>query len=253
MLQDIAILTGGKVISEELGLSLEKVEIDMLGRARRVVSTKENTTIIEGKGEPEEIKKRIEQIKKEIEQTDSEFDKEKLQERLAKLSGGVAVIKVGAPSEVEMKEKKHRIEDAVSATKAAVEEGIVPGGGVAFLRAQKVLERLEVEDDDEKIGVEIVKNALEEPLKQLADNAGKKGSVIVEKVKSMQGSEGYNVADDKYEDLLKAGIIDPTKVTRSALQNAASVASMFLTTEAVITDIPEKKETESPQTPPVEY
>jgi len=241
MLEDIAILTGGKVITEDLGLKLENTTIDDLGQAGKVVATKENTTIVDGKGDKDEIKQKIEQIKKEIETTDSDFDKEKLQERLAKLAGGVAVIKVGAATETELKEVKHRIEDALSATKAAIEEGIVPGGGVALLRARLVLENVEAEGE-EKIGLDILKKSLEEPLKMIADNAGKEGAVIVEEVKKMSGNEGYNAATDKFEDLVAAGIIDPTKVTRFALQNAASAAAMFLTTEAAVTDLPEKKE-----------
>ena len=241
MLEDIATLTGGRVISEDVGLKLDSVEIGYLGQARKVKATKENTTIIEGKGNAEKIKDRVAQIKKEIENTDSDFDKEKLQERLAKLSGGVAVIKVGAATETEMKEKKHRVEDAVLATKAAAEEGIVPGGGVALLRAQKALANVMV-NGEEKIGVEIVRRALEEPLRQIAINAGKEGAVVVEEVKKQSGNFGYNALEDRYEDLVVAGIIDPTKVTRSALQNAASIASMLLTTEAVVTDLPEKKD-----------
>ncbi len=241
MLEDIAVLTGGRVISEDVGLKLDSVEVAFLGQARKVKATKENTTLIGGKGDPEKIKGRIAQIRKEIENSDSDFDKEKLQERLAKLSGGVAIIKVGAATETEMKEKKHRVEDAVLATKAAAEEGIVPGGGVALLRAQKVLQNLMV-NGEEKIGVQIVWRALEEPLRQIAANAGKDGAVVVEEVKKQTGTMGYNAMEDRYEDLVAAGIIDPTKVTRSALQNAASIASMLLTTEAVVTDLPEKKD-----------
>jgi len=240
MLEDIAILTGGKVITEELGLKLENTTIEDLGQAAKVVSTKENTTIVDGKGEKTAIEERIKQLKKELEQTDSDFDKEKFQERLAKLAGGVAVIKVGAATETELKEKKHRIEDALAATKAAVEEGIVPGGGVALLRARLVLENVEAEGE-EKIGLDILRKSLEEPLKMIAQNAGKEGSVIAEEVKKLTGNMGYNAETDKFEDLVEAGIIDPTKVTRSALQNAASIAAMFLTTEAVVTDLPEKK------------
>ena len=245
MLQDIAIVTGGKVISEEVGLKLENAEMDMLGRARKVISTKEDTTIVEGKGDEQQIKGRIEQIRKEIENTDSEFDKEKLQERLAKLSGGVAVLKVGAATETELKEKKHRIEDALAATRAAIEEGVVVGGGVALIRASKALESLAV-DEEEKVGVQIVARALEAPVRQIALNAGKDGSVVVEEVKKQEGSFGYNAAKNQYEDLVAAGVIDPTKVTRSALENAVSIAAMFLTTEAVVTDIPEKKEESAP-------
>jgi len=242
MLQDMAILTGGQVISEEVGLKLENVTLDMLGRARKVVVTKDETTIIEGGGKDEDVKGRINQIKGEIENTDSDYDREKLQERLAKLSGGVAVIKVGAATEVELKEKKHRIEDAVSTTKAAVEEGVVPGGGVALLRAQaKVLALAGSIDGDEATGVRIVARALEEPLKQIAVNAGLEGGVVVERVRNLEGTQGLNAATGDYEDLVKAGVIDAAKVTRSALQNAASIAALFLTTEAVIADKPEEK------------
>lgn len=242
ILQDIAILTGGKVISEEVGLKLENTTLDDLGQARRVIADKDKTTIVEGKGDPKAIKDRIAQIKKEIERTTSEFDKEKLQERLAKLSGGVAVIKVGAATETEMKERKFKVEDAVNATKAAIEEGVVVGGGVALLRCIPALEKLNLEDD-EKVGVEILKHALEEPLKQIANNAGKNGVVVVQKVKESKDINfGYNAEIDEFEDLVKKGIVDPVKVTRSALQNAASIASLLLTTEAVVTDIPEKKE-----------
>jgi chaperonin GroEL len=241
MLQDIAILTGGRVITEELGLKLENTKIEDLGQAGKVIATKEHTTIVDGKGSKAVINNRIKELKTELEKTDSDFDKEKLQERLAKLAGGVAVIKVGAATETELKEKKHRIEDALAATKAAVEEGIVPGGGVALLRARLVLDNVEV-DGEEAIGLEILKNSLAEPLKMIAANAGKEGSVIVEEVKKLSGNQGYNAATDKFEDLVAAGIIDPTKVTRSALQNAASVAAMFLTTEAVVTDLPKEKE-----------
>jgi chaperonin GroEL len=248
MLQDIAILTGGKVISEEVGLKLENVTLNDLGRARRVVSTKEKTTIVGGKGDEKKIKERIAQIKQEIAQTTSEFDKEKLQERLAKLVGGVAVIKVGGATEVEQKEKQHRVEDAVEATKAAVEEGIVVGGGVALIRCLPALEKLKLEGD-EKIGLEILKSALEAPLKQIAENAGRDGAVVLEEVKKHEGNYGYNALTDKFEDLIKAGVIDPTKVTRTALQNAASVASLILTTEAVVAEIPEKKESKAPTFP----
>jgi len=249
MLQDIAILTGGQVITEEVGLKLDGVELKMLGRARKVISTKENTTIIEGKGKKSEIEDRVAQIKKEIEQSDSDFDKEKLQERLAKLSGGVAVIKVGAATELEMKAKKDKIEDALNATKAAVAEGIVAGGGVALIRTLKALETAKV-DGDEKIGLAILKRALEEPLRQIAHNAGKDGAVAAAEVRKGTGGFGYNALTDEYEDLIKAGIIDPTKVVRSALQNAVSAASMLLTTEAVVTDLPEKKDDRMPPMPP---
>ncbi len=243
MLQDIAILTGGQVVSEEVGLKLENVTLDLLGKARKIVITKDETTIVEGAGSAEDVKGRIAQIKAEIENTDSDYDREKLQERLAKLSGGVAVIKVGAATEVELKEKKHRIEDAVSTTKAAVEEGVVPGGGVALLRAQKAI--LAVADTltgDEATGARIVAKAVEEPIKQIAINAGMEGGVVVDRVRSMKKpSEGLNAATGEYEDLVKAGVIDAGKVTRSALQNAASIAALFLTTEAVIVDKPEKE------------
>ena len=241
MLQDIAILTGGQVVTEEVGLKLENVTLDLLGTARKVVVTKDETTIVEGAGAEDDIKGRINQIKTEIENTDSDYDREKLQERLAKLSGGVAVIKVGAATEVELKEKKHRIEDAVSTTKAAIEEGVVPGGGVALLRAQAaILEAAEKLEGDEATGARIVARAVEEPLKQIAVNAGLEGGVIVEKVRNLKGAEGLNAATGEYEDLFKAGVIDAAKVTRSALQNAASIAALFLTTEAVIVDKPEE-------------
>ena len=239
MLEDIATLTGGQVISEEVGLRLENVTIDMLGQARRVTSTKDNTTIIEGKGAPEAIEARTKQIRAQIEDTTSDFDKEKLQERVAKLSGGVAVIKVGAPTEVELKEKKHRIEDALSATRAAVEEGIVAGGGTAFINALPALDRLQL-TGDEKTGVDILRRALEEPLRQIAYNAGAEGSVIVAAVKGFEAGKGYNAASGVYQDMFQAGVIDPVKVTRSALQNAASIAGMLLTTETIVTDLPEK-------------
>jgi chaperonin GroEL len=242
MLQDMAILTGGQVITEEVGLKLENVTLDLLGTARKIVVTKDETTMVEGGGSEDDIKGRINQIRAEIDNTDSDYDREKLQERLAKLAGGVAVIKVGAATEVELKEKKHRIEDAVSTTKAAVEEGIVPGGGVALLRAQAdVVKAIGKLEGDEATGARIVARAVEEPLKQIAWNAGIEGGVAVEKVKSMKGAEGLNAATGEYEDLLKAGVPDATKVTRSALQNAASIAGLFLTTEAVIVDKPEKE------------
>jgi chaperonin GroEL len=243
MLQDMAILTGGQVITEEVGLKLENVGLDMLGHARKVVVTKDETTVVEGAGEESEIKGRINQIKAEIENTDSDYDREKLQERLAKLSGGVAVIKVGAATEVELKEKKHRIEDAVSTTKAAIEEGVVPGGGVALLRSQaQILDRAEKLEGDEATGCRMVSRAVEEPLKQIAVNAGLEGGVVVEKVRNLKKpAEGLNAATGVYEDLFAAGVIDAVKVTRSALQNAASIAALFLTTEAVIVDKPEKE------------
>ncbi len=241
MLQDIAILTGGQVVTEEVGLKLENVTLDLLGTARKIVITKDETTIVEGAGTESDIKGRINQIKTEIENTDSDYDREKLQERLAKLSGGVAVIKVGAATEVELKEKKHRIEDAVSTTKAAIEEGVVPGGGVALLRAQTaILEGAEKLEGDEATGARIVAKATEEPLKQIAVNAGLEGGVIIDKVRHLKGSHGLNAATGEYEDLFKAGVIDAAKVTRSALQNAASIAALFLTTEAVIVDKPEE-------------
>ena len=242
MLQDIAILTGGQVISEEVGLKLENATLDLLGKARKVVVTKDETTIVEGAGTDSDIKGRISQIRSEIENTDSDYDREKLQERLAKLAGGVAVIKVGAATEVELKEKKHRIEDAVSTTKAAVEEGVVPGGGVALLRAQAaILDRAQKLDGDEAIGARIVARSVEEPLKQIATNAGLEGGVVVEKVRNLPANEGLNAASGEYEDLFKAGVIDAVKVTRSALQNAASIVGLFLTTEAVVVDKPEEK------------
>jgi len=241
MLQDIAILTGGQVISEEVGLKLENATLDLLGRAKKVVITKDETTIIEGAGAEDDIKGRINQIKTEIDNTDSDYDREKLQERLAKLSGGVAVLKVGAATEVELKEKKHRIEDAVSTTKAAIEEGVVPGGGVALLRAQAaVVAAADKLTGDEATGARMVARSLEGPLKQIAENAGLEGGVVVEKVKNLKGNEGLNAATGEYEDLVKLGVIDAAKVTRSALQNAASIAALFLTTEAVIADKPEE-------------
>ena len=242
MLQDMAILTGGQVVSEEVGLKLENIGLELLGRARKVVVTKDETTIVEGAGAKSDVQGRINQIRNEIDNTDSDYDREKLQERLAKLSGGVAIIKVGAATEVELKEKKHRIEDAVQTTKAAVEEGVVPGGGVALLRAQaKVLELAATLEGDVATGAKIVARALEEPLKQIAVNAGMEGGVIVEKVKNLKGANGLNAATGEYEDLVKAGVIDAAKVTRSALQNAASIAALFLTTEAVVADKPEEK------------
>jgi len=249
MLQDIAVLTGGRVISEDVGLKLENAEITDLGQAHKVISTKENTTIVEGKGNEQEIKDRISQIKTELKNTESEFDKEKLQERLAKLAGGVAVIKVGAATETEMKEKKHRVEDAKEATRAAMEEGIVPGGGIALIRASEDLDNLEVRDSEEKTGVEILKKAVEAPLDQIAKNAGKSGEVILNKVRESEGNFGYNAAEDKFEDLVKSGIVDPTKVTRSALQNAASAAAMLLTTMTAVAEKPEEKNEGAPNMP----
>ncbi len=242
MLEDIAVLTGGQVVSEEVGLKLENVGLDLLGTARKIVVTKDETTIVEGGGNKADVQGRINQIKAEIDNTDSDYDREKLQERLAKLSGGVAIIKVGAATEVELKEKKHRIEDAVQTTKAAVEEGVVAGGGVALVRAQaKVLDAAKKMDGDEATGARMVARALEEPIKQIAHNAGMEGGVVVEKVKGLSGNEGLNADTGNYEDLLKAGVIDAAKVTRSALQNAASIAALFLTTEAVVADKPEDK------------
>jgi len=241
MLGDMAVLTGGKVISDDIGIKLENIEIEMLGRAAKVRVAKEETTVIEGRGSKKDIQGRIAQIKKEIETTTSDYDKEKLQERLAKLAGGVAQIKVGAATETELKEKKHRFEDALSTSKAAVEEGIVPGGGVALLNIAKALDKVDADDADEKSGVNIVRKAIEEPAKWLAANAGMEGAVVVERVKSEKAGVGYNVAEGKFEDLLKAGIIDATKVTRLALQNAASVASLLLTTEALVVEKREKK------------
>ncbi len=240
MLEDIAILTGGQVISEDLGMDLKNIDMSMLGRARQVRVDKENTTIVEGSGKTEDIKKRINAIKAQIEETTSDFDREKLQERLAKLAGGVAVIQVGAATETELKERKLRIEDALSATRAAVEEGIVPGGGTAFIDAIPALDKIQAEGD-EAIGINIIKRALEEPVRQIAANAGYEGSIIVEKLKASEKGVGFDALREEYGDMLAKGIVDPTKVTRSTLQNAASVASMVITTEAVVTDIPEKE------------
>ncbi len=241
MLQDIAVLTGAKVISEDVGLKLENAEIADLGSARKVIATKDTTTIVEGKGDQLAVEQRVSQIKVLLERTDSQFDKEKLQERLAKLAGGVGVLKIGAATETEMKEKKDRIEDALSATKAAVEEGIVPGGGVTLIRAERALDNLAV-NDQEEVGVQILRNALVSPLRQIADNAGKEGAVVVSEVRKHDGNFGYNAATDQFEDLVVAGVIDPAKVTRTALQNAASIAAMFLTTEAVVAELPKKDE-----------
>jgi chaperonin GroEL len=240
MLEDIAILTGTEVISEETGTSLEGVTIDRLGHAKRAVVDKDNTTIVDGAGEKKEIEARVKQIKTQIEDTSSDYDREKLQERLAKLVGGVAVIHVGAATETEMKEKKARVEDALNATRAAVEEGIVPGGGVALIRAMKGLEGLKVADD-QAVGVRVIRRALEEPLRQIAANAGIEPSIVIDRVRNEKGAMGFNAATEEYEDLVKAGVIDPTKVTRSALQNAASVASLLLTSECMIAERPEKK------------
>src|SRR5438876_1953444 len=241
MLQDMAILTGGQVVSDEIGVKLENVSVDMLGRARKVVVTKDDTTIVEGQGDAEEIKGRINQIKAEIERTDSDWDREKLQERLAKMAGGVALIKVGAATEVELKEKKHRIEDAVSATKAAVEEGIVAGGGVALIRAEDALGKLDLEGD-EATGAKIVKDSLSEPARLIASNAGFEGAVVVERIRSEGNGRGFNAANGEWVDMFKTGIIDPAKVTRSALQNAASIAGLVLTTESAVVEKPEEEE-----------
>src|SRR6202048_4385029 len=248
MLEDLAVLTGGRLISEDLGIKLENIKLEDLGRTKRVTVDKENTTIVEGEGKQVDIKGRVAQIRRQIEETTSDYDREKLQERLAKLAGGVAVINVGAATETEMKEKKARVEDALHATRAAVEEGIVPGGGVAFIRAQKVLEGMRGLDADEKVGVQIVRRAIEEPLRPLAEHDGAEGALIVEEVKKRKGNEGYDVAKGEYVALVKAGIVDPTKVTRSALQNAASIAGLLLTTEALVTEIPEKEK--APAMPP---
>jgi chaperonin GroEL len=249
MLQDIAILTGGKAITEDLGIKLESIQIQDLGRAKKVVVDKDNTTIVEGAGKSSEIEGRVKQIRAQIEDTTSDYDREKLQERLAKLVGGVAVIKVGAATETELKEKKARVEDAMHATKAAVEEGIVPGGGVAFIRAQKALDGLNLDNDDENIGVGIVRRALEEPLRQIVANAGWEGAVVVDKVKSDKSANfGFNAETEEYGDLMKMGVVDPTKVTRSALQNASSIAGLLLTTEAIVSEIPEEHR-EAPQMP----
>ena len=241
MLEDIAILTGGKAITEDLGIKLENLKLDDLGKAKKITIDKDNTTIVEGAGTTKTIEGRVKQIRTQIDETTSDYDREKLQERLAKLVGGVAVIKVGAATETEMKEKKARVEDAMHATKAAVEEGIVPGGGVALLRAQKAIESLKA-SGDEAVGVAIVRRSLEEPLRQIAGNAGFEGAVVVAKVREMKAEEGFNALSDEYENLVEAGVIDPTKVVRSALQNAASIASLLLTTEALVSEIPEEKD-----------
>jgi len=247
MMEDLAVLTGGRCITEDLGIKLENITLEDLGKAKRVTIDKENTTIVEGGGKHADIAGRVAQIRRQIEETTSDYDREKLQERLAKLAGGVAVINVGAATETEMKEKKARVEDALHATRAAVEEGIVPGGGTAFIRAQKSLDAVQV-TGDEKIGLEIVRRAIESPLRQLADNAGQEGALIVQEVKKRKGAEGYNVATGEYTDLVKAGVVDPTKVTRSALQNAASISGLLLTTEAVVAELPEKEK--APAMPP---
>lgn len=253
MLQDIAVLTGANVISEETGRKLESATMDDLGRAEKIVVTKDDTTVVGGKGETSQIKGRIEQIRVEIDRSTSDYDREKLQERLAKLSGGVAIIRVGAATETELKEKKHRVEDALSATRAAVEEGIVPGGGVALINAMAALDEMKMDNEDAQVGVNIVRKALEVPMRKIAENAGKDGSVILEAVRRTQKEEknlnlGFNVLSEEYVDMVADGVIDPAKVTRGALENAASIAAMILTTEALITDIPEK---EAPPAPPM--
>jgi chaperonin GroEL len=248
MLEDIAILTGGRVISEDLGIKLENIKLNDLGRAKRITIDKDNTTIVDGAGDKDDIEARVKQIRAQIEETTSDYDREKLQERLAKIIGGVAVINVGAATETEMKEKKARVEDALNATRAAVEEGIVPGGGVAYLRCLPALGKMQLEGD-KKIGVDIVRRALEEPIRQIANNAGQEGSVVTEKVKNEKGAYGFDAAQDEFTDMIKAGIIDPTKVVRLALQNAASVASLMITTEAIVADKPEKKAPYPPMPP----
>ena len=249
MLEDIAVLTGGRVITEDIGVKLENVGIDWLGEAKKIVIDKDNTTIVEGLGKTSDVQARIKQIRTQIEETTSDYDREKLQERLAKMVGGVALIKVGAATETELKEKKARVEDAMHATKAAVEEGIVPGGGVALLRAQKALEKVQLEGDMQ-IGVNIVRRAIEEPLRQIAANAGFEGSVVVEKVKEMKQDFGFNALSEKYEDMIKTGILDPTKVVRIALQNATSIAGLLLTTEGMIAELPEEEKHPKYPTPP---
>jgi len=250
MLEDIAILTGGMLVSEDTGAKLEDAPVTVLGKAKSITITKDNTTIVEGAGDAASIKGRIAQIKKQIEATTSDYDREKLQERLAKLAGGVAVIKVGAATEVEMKEKKDRVDDAMHATRAAVEEGIVPGGGVALIRAEKAIEALQFDNADQKTGAAIIRRAIEEPLRQIVQNAGLEGSVVVNKVKEGKDGFGYNAKTDTYEDLIKAGVIDPAKVTRTALKNAASIASMILTTDCVITEKKEPKAAAAPAMDP---
>ena len=240
MLEDIAVLTGGRCLTEDLGIKLENITLDGLGRAKRITIDKDSTTIVEGEGSTKDIQGRVSQIRRQIEETTSDYDREKLQERLAKLAGGIAVISVGAATETEMKEKKARVEDTLHATRAAVEEGIVPGGGVALIRAQKALDNLKLEGD-EKTGLEIVRRAVEAPLRQLAENAGQESALIVQEVKSRSGNEGYDVATGEYVDLVKAGVVDPTKVTRYALQNAASISALMLTTEALVAEMPEKE------------
>jgi chaperonin GroEL len=246
MLEDIAILTGGKCISEDLGIKLESIKLEDLGDAKKLTIDKDNTTIVEGGGKSKEIEGRVKQIRAQVEETTSDYDREKLQERLAKLVGGVAVIKVGAATESEMKEKKARVEDAMHATKAAVEEGIVPGGGVAYIRAIPALEKIKDDNEDVQIGFNIVRRALEEPLRQIANNSGHEGSVVVNKVKEEKKAVGFDAYEERYTDMFEAGIIDPTKVTRSALQNAASIAALMLTTEAVVNEIPEDEKPAAP-------
>jgi chaperonin GroEL len=249
MLEDVAILTGGTVISEEQGYKLENATLSYLGRAKKVVVDKDNTTIVEGAGKKDDIKKRINEIRAQIEKTTSDYDKEKLQERLAKLSGGVAVLKIGAATEVEMKEKKARVEDALHATRAAVEEGIVPGGGVAYLRAALKLDTLKAANEDQQTGIDIVRRALEEPIRLIVENAGQEGSVVVNKVKEGKDDFGFNAFSEEYENLVKSGVIDPTKVARTALENASSVAGLLLTTEATIVEKPEEKKPVPPMPP----
>jgi chaperonin GroEL len=241
MMEDLAILTNGKFISEDLGIKLENIDLTYLGQSKKVTVSKEDTTIVEGKGTRDSIKGRIAQIKKQIEDSDSDYDREKLQERLAKLAGGVAVIKVGAATETELKEKKHRIEDALSATRAAVEEGIVAGGGACLVNCISVLDKVEASNPDEVVGIKLVKKSLEAPLKQIVQNAGFEGCVVIEEIRKRKKNIGYNVLSNEYEDMFKSGIVDPAKVTRSALENAASIAAMLLTTECLIADIPEKE------------
>jgi chaperonin GroEL len=253
MLKDMAILSGGKVISEDLGIKLESVQMSDLGQAKKVVIDKDDTTIIEGKGKTADIEGRVRQIRNQIDETTSDYDREKLQERLAKIVGGVAVVKVGAATETEMKEKKARVEDAMHATKAAVEEGIVPGGGVALLRAQAALDKMKESNEDIQLGMNIVKRALEEPLRQIANNAGFEGSVIVNQVKELDAAKGFDAYEEKFVDMFSAGIIDPTKVVRIAIQNAASVAGLMLTTEAIIHEIPEKKKEAVPAAADMDY
>jgi chaperonin GroEL len=249
MLEDISTLTGGKVITEDIGVKLENVTVEWLGNANKVVVDKDNTTIVEGKGKSEDVQARIKQIRTQIDETTSDYDREKLQERLAKMVGGVALIKVGAATETELKEKKARVEDAMHATKAAVEEGIVPGGGVALIRSLKTLDELKLEGD-ELIGAKIIKRALEEPLRQIADNAGHEGSIVVEKIKEMEQDMGFNALTEKYENLVKAGVLDPTKVVRIALQNASSIAGLLLTTEGLVSEIPEEEKAPKYPAPP---